>query len=361
VEVAEDGMIGKTIGRWCRSQRRDNIPAADPHLAADNASGQIVVHVRVGLKRVVAGQQSPPLRVHVDRNHGKALRSQARDHLSSLALSVLVCAGRFDICVLRFGFGVDGDVDGLLPLALDRGDVLGKGVVKGFDEFGPFFSANIFLSVYSLNKPVDVLGQAPLNFTSKEAPRPVEDVGVIDKAPCSLFDFGWSLGKQPGNAQAGILMGLGPGPFMPVQTTGPLQQQVHRRQVGQHEVEIQVQALLHNLSGYEHGAAGSERIFSTTKIPQHLSFPLAALVRRIAGMEQHQGRVAPKSILKQLVHVLGALDRIDNDRSAAASVQARKDVAHHFGQVLGDSLDGDWSQGPARNMLSNDLGCMRHP
>ncbi|MCY1295864.1 hypothetical protein D9M70_452260 [compost metagenome] len=128
-----------------------------------------------------------------------------------------------------------------------------------------------------------------------------------------------------------------------MQAAGTLQQQVHRSQVGQQEIEIEIEGLLRHLRADQQCLAWSLPVSAARTEPfEHSRLPHSTLVGRIAGVEQQQVHILAQLRLQQPVELLGAVDRIDDHRAVAALLHLLQSTGGEALQRLvnGQQLNG---------------------
>ena len=137
---------------------------------------------------------------------------------------------------------------------------------------------------------------------------------------------------------------------MPMQTPGALQQQVHRRQVAEHEVEVDIQGLLGHLSGNQQrplrslalGAKGSE----------YLALALGPLVGGETRMEQQQRHLIAKALTQCHVEFLRAVDGIDDQRTTAAAFEQIDGTLGHGVEAFAEADQANRRQRPGAELLA---------
>jgi hypothetical protein len=78
---------------------------------------------------------------------------------------------------------------------------------------------------------------------------------------------------------------------MPVKAAGSLEQQVNWRQLGYHNVEVDIEALLYDLSGDQDGFRGSPALTGLTETCQCPLLPVFSFFKRKAAVEEiHERR-----------------------------------------------------------------------
>ena len=226
---------------------------------------------------------------------------------------------------------VDGDVLRLLALLLQPGQVLAVAfdLDLRLDRLFKIVGQGL-VTVDGLHQAVDITGELELRLIPQQGPGAQEDVGVVDVAPGGVLEVRRGLAPQPGDVQPGLLVALGASASdVPVQAAGALQQQVHRGQVAEHEVEINVQGLLGHLRCHQQRPRRS--LARGAEGRQHLALALGALVGREARVEQQQGGRFPQLLAQVAVELLRPLHGVDDQRTTAA---ARQQVESGFGQGL---------------------------
>jgi hypothetical protein len=119
--------------------------------------------------------------------------------------------------------------------------------------------------------------------------------------------------------------------FVPVQPPGPLNDEVDGGQVGQHQVEVEIEALLDDLGGDDDGSPGPVRrvaaFIRLAKLIQYLLLDGLPPDRRKAGVEEDQvvfreveGACLP-GVVQDAEDVLGTADGVADDGRAAAVSQ----------------------------------------
>jgi len=104
---------------------------------------------------------------------------------------------------------------------------------------------------------------------------------------------------------------------MPPQAACPLDQQISRCQVADHQVEIQIQALLDDLGGDNNGPPRTIAIAAES--PQHPFFQGLAPDKRKPGVEEYAIlRLNESRLFDQLIDFLRAGNGVADHRCAAA-------------------------------------------
>lgn len=106
---------------------------------------------------------------------------------------------------------------------------------------------------------------------------------------------------------------------MPVQAPGALQEQVHRRQVGEHEVKVNIQRLFRYLGRHQQGPLGALPLLA--EAVEHLAFQASALVFGKTRMEQQQAGFLADLCLQQAIESLRAVYGVDDNYATAAMGQ----------------------------------------
>lgn len=139
-------------------------------------------------------------------------------------------------------------------------------------------------------------------------------------------------------------MHLGALTLVAMQTTGALQDQIHRRQVGEHEIEVDIQALLSHLGGDQQGLGRPLAALAETR--QHGLFLLAALIRREARMKQQQRHRISQLGLEFQVKTLRAIHGIDDQRPATALLYQLRGLGDQAADVFRHGLQMNRRQWP---------------
>jgi hypothetical protein len=107
--------------------------------------------------------------------------------------------------------------------------------------------------------------------------------------------------------------------FMSVKTAGPLQDEVDRSQVCNQDIEVDVQALFHDLRRYEHDAVRSMSAIPSEQVCHQL-LPPATFIGRVASVEEVDGHTAR---LQHPIQCLRPVHGIDDTGSATAGMDER--------------------------------------
>ena len=108
--------------------------------------------------------------------------------------------------------------------------------------------------------------------------------------------------------------------LVPVDSSSPLQEQVNRGEVAQHQVEVEIEALLHYLSRDEDGARGAAP--SLPKALEGGSLSFEAPGRRILSMQQQDfGVRLREGTLGRAVGLLGPSDGVANPGGASTEFE----------------------------------------
>ncbi len=127
-------------------------------------------------------------------------------------------------------------------------------------------------------------------------------------------------------------MRLGAQPMsVPVQAPGALQEQVHRRQVGEHEVKVNIQRLFRYLGRHQQGPLGALPLLA--EAVEHLAFQASALVFGKTRMEQQQAGFLADLCLQQAIESLRAVYGVDDNYATAAMGQGLQ-------RLFGDTWEG---------------------
>src|SRR3972149_2607658 len=183
-----------------------------------------------------------------------------------------------------------------------------------------------------------------------------EDVLVVNKRGGAL-DLRQAIAVECGGEylENGRSRAAPVSPPVAVLAAGALQQQVGGRKLADHDVEVQIEALLDHLRGNQDGAARSAcrrsvRPAWLAKALQAAVFSLLAVFEQEPGMEEidvRQLRIGKRCerVPQQCVDFLGAVHRVADDGSATAVAQLAQEVRRQSFHAEVEPLNAQLSPG----------------